>query len=390
MPKKRKKYPKLPNGFGTIRYIGGDRRNPFAVHPPAKGLTLNGSPNRPSALCYVDSWIKGFTVLTAYKAGNYTPGMERTLEIENTNNLEVLAQRIMADYTMIRGAERKGDVDEITFAEVYQRYFSWKYEQDMSKTYSASTIKSTKTAFKNCHVLHARPFRSLKHDDLQSVVNNCPLKHASLELIVSLFKQMYAYADIYELCDKDYSAHVRILQPDDDEEGIPFTEQDLITLWEHQDDDTVKLILIMCYSGYRIAAYKNLNINLDACYFEGGVKTKAGKNRIVPIHSSILPLVKETLHKQGCLIPCSISTVRKRFRATLEKLGLLSEPVHTPHDCRHTFSWLCEKYKVQENDRKRMLGHSFGHDITNAKYGHRTIEELREELEKIKTPVTNL
>lgn len=44
----------------------------------------------------------------------------------------------------------------------------------------------------------------------------------------------------------------------------------------------------------------------------------------------------------------------------------------------------------EKNDRKRMLGHSFGSDITNAVYGHRTLEELRSEIEKIKVPfVTN-
>lgn len=43
---------------------------------------------------------------------------------------------------------------------------------------------------------------------------------------------------------------------------------------------------------------------------------------------------------------------------------------------------LCEKYNVKENDRKRMLGHSF-RDITNAVYGHRDLEDLREEIEKI-------
>ena len=35
MKGKRKKYPRLPNGFGSIRYLGAGRRNPFAVHPPA-------------------------------------------------------------------------------------------------------------------------------------------------------------------------------------------------------------------------------------------------------------------------------------------------------------------------------------------------------------------
>lgn len=66
--------------------------------------------------------------------------------------------------------------------------------------------------------------------------------------------------------------------------------------------------------------------------------------------------------------------------STLEELGIKK---HTPHDCRHTFSALCEKYGVNENDRKRMMGHSFGSDITNGIYGHRTTEELRTEIEKI-------
>ena len=44
---------------------------------------------------------------------------------------------------------------------------------------------------------------------------------------------------------------------------------------------------------------------------------------------------------------------------------------------------LLEKYGVSENDRKRMMGHSFGKDITNKVYGHRTLEDLRAEIEKI-------
>lgn len=46
------------------------------------------------------------------------------------------------------------------------------------------------------------------------------------------------------------------------------------------------------------------------------------------------------------------------------------------------FSRLFEKYKVMENDRKRMLGHKIG-DVTNDTYGHRTLEDLRNEIEKI-------
>ena len=71
MPR-RKKHSRLPNGYGSIRYLGKNRKNPYAVHPPAN---IDG--DRPAALCYVDDWMKGFIILTAYKAGTYKPGMER-------------------------------------------------------------------------------------------------------------------------------------------------------------------------------------------------------------------------------------------------------------------------------------------------------------------------
>lgn len=64
-------------------------------------------------------------------------------------------------------------------------------------------------------------------------------------------------------------------------------------------------------------------------------------------------------------------------------LKRLNLSYHTPHDCRHTFSRLCEKYQVNENDRKRLMGHSFGKNITNGIYGHRDLEDLRKEIEKI-------
>ena len=65
---KRKKYPKLPNGYGSIKYLGKGRRNPYGVYPPVVEFTLEGVPVGRKALCYVDDWMKGFAVLTAYKA----------------------------------------------------------------------------------------------------------------------------------------------------------------------------------------------------------------------------------------------------------------------------------------------------------------------------------
>ena len=66
--------------------------------------------------------------------------------------------------------------------------------------------------------------------------------------------------------------------------------------------------------------------------------------------------------------------------ATLEKLGIKK---HTPHDCRRTFSKLCDDYYVNETDKKLMPGHSF-QDVTNKVYPHRSLERLKEEIERIK------
>ena len=192
---------------------------------------------------------------------------------------------------------------------------------------------------------------------------------------------MYAYADIRDLVEKDYSAHVKINTEDDDEHGVAFTENELERLWKNKDNPTVELLLIMSYSSFRIAEYKTLEVNLKEKYFRGGMKTAAGKNRIVPIHSGIYDLVRRRIQRDGSLLITSAGSFRKEMYSALESIGIEK---HTPHDCRHTFSALCEKYNVNENDRKRMLGHSFGKDITNSVYGHRTVDELRAEIEKIK------
>lgn len=387
MPKKkRKKYPRLPSGFGTIRYLGADRRNCYAVHPPSTIDTL-GHVHRPTAICYVDDWIKGFTVLTAYKAGTYTPGMEKSLEVANTGNLNVLAERILADYSTIKGVEEKHpEIKEPTFSEVYEGFCKWKFEDNKSRTYSKAAKANYQVAFKHCTSIHSRIFSSLKHDDLQRVVDSCPLKHASLELIVTLFKQMYKYARIYDICTEDKALYVRVNKADDDESGVPFSEDDLKKLWKNRQDENVAMVLIMCYSGFRVSAYRTIEVNLEEKYFKGGVKTAAGKNRIVPIHSSIYPLVVDRMNKYGSLLTVTPANFRiTYFDPCLKALGLTGNPKHTPHDCRHTFSMLCEKYGVNENDRKRMLGHAFG-DVTNAVYGHRNIEDLRMEIEKIQLP----
>lgn len=381
---RRKKYPKLPNGYGQIRYLGKGRRNPYGIYPPAK-FDKEGKAVSQKAICYTETWLKGFAVLTAYKAGTYEPGDERGLKIDEQTNENDFVQKLLADYNRSQGViTEQSDKKCPTFSEVYEEFYKFKFESKKGEQLSDSARRGIRSGYKNSASVHDKQFATLSLEELQKVVDDCPLRHASLESIVSLMKQMYEYSPAHGYCDPVKAAYIvqnlTISVEDDDIHGIPFTLDELGILWKHKDDDIVEFILIMCYSGYRIIAYKDLKIDMKEKYFLGGVKTKSSKDRIVPIHSAILPLVKHRLEKYGCLLNISDSAFRKRMYPTLSKLKIEK---HTPHDCRHTFSFLCEHYKVNENDRKRMLGHSFGNDITNAVYGHRTVEELRKEIEKI-------
>lgn len=80
MPK-RKKHERLPNAYGSIRYLGKNRKNPYAVHPPCKDISEEGDYIRPKAICYVDDWYVGFAVLNAWHAGTYKVGDENTLQV---------------------------------------------------------------------------------------------------------------------------------------------------------------------------------------------------------------------------------------------------------------------------------------------------------------------
>ena len=374
---KRKKYPKLPNGYGSIKRLSGkNRTNPYGVYPPTKEFDLNGIPVPQKAICYVDDWYKGFTVLTWYRNGEYYEGREKELSSDS----EELKRQVTGILSKFNQSQREV-ADQKTFEDIYQEYYLWKFHKPHNHEDKKSTMEySMRAAYKNCKTIHSQAFRSLTAADLQEVVDNCPKKHSSLELIIVLFHQMYAYAEANDLADKDYSKFVKINKTDDDEHGEPFSESDLKILWTHQDNDVVEMLLIMCYSGFRISAYLDMNTNLEEEYFRGGVKTAAGKDRIVPIHSAILPLVRKRLNRHSVYLPSSVQNFRMDMYDTLKSLGIKK---HTPHDCRHTFSMLCDKYGVNENDKKTMLGHAFS-DVTNKVYRHRELEALREQIERIK------
>jgi integrase len=365
--------------------LGKGRRLPYAVHPPATERDDLGFYIRPKAICYVPDWYTGFAVLSAYHAGTYTPGLEVTIAREvqqSSSDLDAFCLRVLKDRCLTDNVTSTCP----TFREVYEQFMEWKFGENAMKVLAKGTQANYRVGFNHLSRVHDIPLDQITLDQLQSAVNDCPLGRGIRTRIVTVAHAVYEYAIPRHICSENASAALVVPSGRESQSGIPFSEDDLRILWQNSDKEWAEFILILCYSGYRVNSYRTMEVNLKDRYFKGGSKTSAGKERVVPIHSAILPLVERRMQRDGVLLGGLDKTLRKYFSRTVNDLGIETDPRHTPHDCRHTFSMLCEKYGVREADRKRMMGHSFGGDITNAVYGHRTVEDLRIEIEKIKLP----
>ncbi len=346
--KKRTPRKKLPNGYGCIKKLSGNRSRPYAAYPTTAG-TVSGLPVKPlTAIGYFSDWHSAYAALSEYKRTPYDPKTR-----------------------------------SYSFREVYELFYRSKFENSR-KNLSLSSRQAYESAFKNCAPLHNIRFLDIRKQEMQEVLDNCSLGYSSVCNLKKLFSQMYRFALENDMIEKNYAQFVTNDHEDNNEKGEPFSEEELALLWKNKKDRTVQMILLMIYSGYRIKAFETIEINLEELYFKGGVKTNAGKGRIVPIHPAILPFAR-TFRKN--FPNFRVANFRRTFfYPTLERLGISvtsNGKKHTPHDCRHTFSWLCDKYRIDELSKHLLMGHSPGKDIEKAVYGHRTLDELRNEINKI-------
>lgn len=225
--------------------------------------------------------------------------------------------------------------------------------------------------------------------------------------IKSLFNNMLDYALEYEIVPMNYartfelSGDVIVEIEKNKKKHFPFDNKEMDLLWKNVDD--VKFtdwIIIQCYMGWRpqeLATLRLDEVNLEKWYMQAGMKTEAGKQRIVPIHSKIKELVKRNydfalsinsdylFNDKGQTHSGSWSVTYDKYASRFEKVvkQLNLNPEHRPHDPRTTFVTMGKKAGMDEYALKEMVGHSI-QDITESTYTVRDLEWLREDIEKIK------
>ena len=118
---------------------------------------------------------------------------------------------------------------------------------------------------------------------------------------------------------------------------------------------------------------------------KGGTKTKAGKDRVVPIHSKIRTLIEARLAESGPRLisyngrACSQTQYRIFWADIMKALGMN----HTPHECRHTFETQLDSAGANRKCIDLLMGH-VSKDTGNRVYNHKTLDELKAAVEMIK------
>ena len=224
----------------------------------------------------------------------------------------------------------------------------------------------------------------------------------------SLFNLMFDYALEYEIVEKNYARTFNISQDVINEKEqarrghLTFSDEEINTLWENINKvQYTDVILIQCYSGWRpqeLGLIRLEDVDLENWVFSGGLKTEAGRNRKVPIHTKIRGLVQkryDEAQKIGSkyLINCTDTHTHRsshmftydKYRARFDKIkkALELNPEHRCHDGRMHFITQAKKYDVDEYAIKYMVGHAIT-DLTERVYTKREFDWLKDEIEKIK------
>lgn len=328
---------KRANGTGTVYKLQGRRTRPWVA---AKGKTIIG---------YFD---------------------------KKTSALEALAR--------LQGRS----IDEIynwTFKEVYE---AWKDEH--FREIGERGIESYKWAFDILKPLHSRKFRELRTADYQEVIDKYRDKsYSTLSKFKQLATQMSQWGIRQELITTNFASFIKLPENVKKEKDI-FSAEEIEAL-EKDGSQEAKVVLMMVYTGMRIGELFSLRVeNVHETYVIGGEKTKAGRNRIIPIRSEgrvFFAEFKQRATSELLISGYSGQKVAANFRKRdyyplLDRLGISKK---TPHTARHTFASWAVANNIKPELLQKMLGHADYATTANI-YEHFDIDQL---IDAIDTPVTN-
>ncbi|KMO87200.1 hypothetical protein AB840_03995 [Megasphaera cerevisiae DSM 20462] len=333
---------RLPTSYGSIIKLSGKRRRPFAVR-----ITTGWTDEGKQIYKYIDYFPTRKAALSCLDEYNKKP-----YDLNNRH---------------------------ITFSELFSKWSEWKYT-----SHDNDVPKSYRSAYKWCQPLYDRIWIDLRADEIQNVINTCPKGYSTKKNIRIFIGLLYQYAQRIEISVTNYAKMTDLPTPTLSRMHRPFTPNEIDTLWQHTDLDGVRLALIYIYTGLRpteLLRTKTANIHLTERYLRAGMKTAAGKNRIIPIANKIMPFISEMFDSKNEYLLIDkkdgkpVLTYDRLREHYWEHNPVLKKMNHLPHDCRHTCATLLSNAEINKKVIQLILGHS-SKDITDKVYTHKTVQQL--------------
>ncbi|MCK9599225.1 MAG: tyrosine-type recombinase/integrase [Sphaerochaeta sp.] len=337
---------KNPNGYGTVYRLQGDRRKPYIVRVPV------GKKN-------------GRTVY-------------RTLDYFEEKTAAVIA---LAEYNKNPVATNAN----ITLKELYDEWSKIKYAE-----ISRQTEDNYKAGWKYLSEYGNVKVKDVRSGHIRSVINSCGKSRSTMEKIKIVAGMLFDYALENDIVHKNYAKFVKLPKTEKTKHNS-FTDIEIKKIEDNADKiEWVDTILILIYTGLRISELLSLtrfNIDLKAMTITGGIKTDAGKDRIIPIHPKILKYIKIWYDKNGDTLifhkdkePIRARYYRdKYYMPTLQSLGIREL---SPHKCRHTCARLMAEAGMDKLAIQRILGHE-SYSTTADIYTQTDIDFLQKEMAKM-------
>lgn len=363
-PKTAKSHKRLPNGFGQISLLKGrNLRKPYRAMISV-GKTSTGRPIS-KVFGFYETYNDAYTALVEYNKNPYE--LDRAIYV----------------------------------SELYEKW-STEYFANLKSRSSERTITS---AWAYCQKVNDIKVQDIRARHIKACMDETESPNTKSR-IKSLWNLMLDYALEYEIVDKNYARTFSISDDIIKEKEkqkrahMSFTDSEMNTLWDNTNINYVDVILIQCYTGLRpqeLGLIEISNVDLKKGVMVGGMKTKAGTNRTIPIIDCIYDFVKARYDEaidlgSKYLINCTDGRDSNNLMMTYDKysnrfekiMGILNlNPEHRPHDPRKHFVTKCKKYEVDEYAIKYMVGHAID-DITESTYTDRSADWLISEAKKIK------
>lgn len=365
---------KRANGTGCVTKLSGNRRKPYIAK-----ITLGYDEN----------------------------GKLKTKILSDENGNKYFKDRFMPDLLIANWNKEKGNIaidkSDYTFSQVFEeyksKYFPTKEEIAIEKRehkkakgkLGKSVASNLQSAYNKCEELYNRLYKSLRKDDFMNIILRTVGCGTVIYSLSNLFKKLDNYALEQDIIIKGYADLINItddLYLPTQNEGTPYSYNEIDTIWNYQGKLVADITLITIYAGTRIEEIlftKTDDVYLNDGYFIAGLKTNAGKRRIIPIHHEVLPIfAKYVKSNNEFLFTINNDKIDydKQFLPMYNNFMEELNMQHKTHDGRKTLHSELDRLGANKVCIDRIFGHKSG-DIGEDAYTKKSIEELKSTIEMI-------